>query len=500
MELNDYITKLDELERKMAALNYVQGIVYYDSATVAPAASTRGRSDCMAMLAEESYKLFVNDDVGGLLSYLYDSREALQYPVRRRVEILKEEYDKNYRIPMDEYVAYSVLCNEAENAWQTAKEQDDFEMFEPYLEKIVATLKRFAGYFAADKDPYDVWLNEHEKGLSRRVCDAFFAEIKASLVPLIKEISIKPPVDDSFLKGSFPVEKQRELSEYLAGLMTLPAERCIIGETEHPFSIGLNTDDVRITTHYYENSFMSSMYSVIHEAGHALYELGCNPEYRNTCIASPLSTSIHESQSRFFENYIARSEQLITYIMPKLRELFPVALDDISPRELYLAINKSQPSLIRIEADELTYSLHVLIRYEIEKLLFDGKITTKQLPETWNRLYKEYLGVDVPDNRRGVLQDTHWGGGMFGYFPSYSLGSAYAAQMLDAMSRDIPVFEYVAKGDLAPVVGWLKARIHHDAGTPLPEEIIEKSCGAAFSPKYYAEYLTRKFSDIYELH
>lgn len=499
MEIKDAVQQMNELEARLSAYTYAITVIYFDAQTVAPLCATQARGDCLGLLSEESYKALVNPEVGELLNFLYERRSELDTPIRRRVEILKEEkYDICLRIPIDEFVAFEVLKNEAGAVWHTAKADNDFDSFAPYLEKIIGTQKRFAAYIAPEKDPYDVWLNEYETGLDRAFCDRFFDEIKAGLVPLIKEISARPPVDDSFLFGNFPVPKQRELSDYLMELLLIPRDRCIIGETEHPFTCGENLNDVRITTHYYPDNFASSMYSVIHEGGHALYGLGANPAHVNTCIGSPRSISIHESQSRFFENLIGRSEEFISCIYPELIRLFPEALNSVKPRQLYLAVNKAQPSLIRTEADELTYSLHVLIRYEIEKQLFDGAIPVKELPDVWNRLYKDYLGVDVPDNTRGVLQDSHWSDGAFGYFPSYALGSAYSAQMLNAMQRDIDVFGLVAQGKLEPIIGWLGDKVHFDAGAPLPAEIIEKSCGGAFSPKFYIDYLRNKFSAIYQ--
>lgn len=499
MDIKEQLKKLDELERRMIAYQYAEGIIYYDSETVAPAQSVQGRSDCLALLSEESYKLFFNEEVGKLLTDLYAVRDQLDYPARRRVELLKEDYDKNYRIPMDEYVAFQVLVSEATPVWRTAKHTNDFALFAPYLEKIFQTMVQFAGYMQPGADPFEVWLSEHEKGLTREMCDSYFEEVKAALIPLIRRVAEKESPDDSFLHGNFPLDRQKQLSAYLMELMTIPADRCILGEVEHPFSMGLNIDDIRMTTHYYEDDLMSSLFSVVHEGGHSLYSMGADPAYRNTCLSYPSSTSIHESQSRFFENCIGRSREFLNVILPKLKDLFPEQLGDVTLDQFFGAVNKSQPSLIRIEADELTYSMHIVIRYEIEKMLFDGDITIEQLPQAWNRLYKEYLGVDVPDDSRGVLQDSHWSGGGFGYFPSYSLGSAYAAQMLDAMQKDMDVYTTVARGDLAPIVGWMGERVHKDGGALIAQDIIQKSCGAPFSAQYYIDYLTKKYTDIYQL-
>ncbi|MDR1440684.1 MAG: carboxypeptidase M32, partial [Clostridiales bacterium] len=455
MRLEDAAKKLGELEQKMAAYDYAMGVLYCDGATAAPRGATAGRGAAMALLSEQSHRLFASDDAGELLEWLGGNAQDADPPLRRRVEILREAYAKVRSVPVDEYVAFSVLRNESEAAWKKAKAESDYPSFEPYLSRILETLKRFARYYGPGRDPYEVWLDEHEKGLTRAACEQFFAAVRGGLVPLIREISAVPKIDASPLIGSFPVERQRRLSAWAMQAMRIDPERSAIGETEHPFTSGLNRNDVRITTHYYEDSIMPALYSTIHEGGHALYELGCNPAYADTCIAGPRSTSIHESQSRFFENYIGRSRAFIAFLLPKLRELFPETFGQMGAEALYRMANRAEPSLIRIEADELTYSLHIMARYELEKMLFDGALSTKDLPEAWNGMYREYLGIEPPDDARGVLQDTHWSGGMMGYFPSYSLGSAYAAQMLAAMEKDIDVFGCAGRGELGPIVEWL---------------------------------------------
>jgi carboxypeptidase Taq len=274
--------------------------------------------------------------------------------------------------------------------------------------------------------------------------------------------------------------------------------RCTLAETEHPFTSGVNTDDVRITTHYHENDVASSMFSVIHEGGHAIYDMGYDPRYNGTSLAGGVAMSIHESQSRFYENLLGRSRTFIHYIFPKLKEIYP-SLEAYTAEDVYRAVNRAQPSLIRIEADEVTYSLHVMVRYELEKALFDGKITSKELPAEWNRLYKEYLGIDVPDDTRGVLQDSHWAGGLFGYFPSYALGSAYGAQLLERMKTEFDVFGEVEKGNMEPVRQWLSERIWQHGSLYTPAVLMENAFGGSFDASYYVKYLTEKFTEIYSL-
>ena len=330
--------------------------------------------------------------------------------------------------------------------------------------------------------------------------DAFFKRIREALVPIIKRISEKGELfRTDFMNEKCPIELQRKLSDYIMEVMHIIRDDCSIGETEHPFTTHFNKHDVRITTHYHEDSVVSNMYSVIHEGGHALYELNTGDELIGSTIASGTSMSIHESQSRFFENIIGRSEEFCELIFPKIKELFPVQFDGVTARDFYLAVNKAEPSLIRTEADELTYSLHIMIRYELEKKMMRGEIEVKDVPKEWNRLYKEYLGVDVPDDRKGVLQDMHWFGGMLGYFPSYALGSAYGAQMLHHMKKELDFSSLVRENRLDVIIGWLTERIYKYGMLLGPNEIIMNTCGEPFDPDYYVNYLTEKMTDIYGL-
>ena len=330
--------------------------------------------------------------------------------------------------------------------------------------------------------------------------DPFFKETREKLVPLIRQIAERGRrIDDSFLKKSYPIADQKLLSEHLMNVLTMDKARRVIGTTEHPFTTAFTKYDVRITTHYHENVMASSMYSVIHEGGHALYELNVGDDIAYSPVGSGTSMGIHESQSRFYENIIGRSEAFIGMIMPKLAELFPSQLRGVDAHAFYLAVNKSEPSLIRTEADELTYPLHIMIRYELEKQLIDGSLDTKDLPAAWNRMYKEYLGVEVPNDRQGVLQDSHWSFGGFGYFPSYALGSAYGAQMLASLEKDVDVWGSVKHGDLKPIVDWLTERIYRYGSMKTPAEFLENCCHAPFDPSYYITYLTKKLSDVYAL-
>lgn len=501
--IEDLIQQLDELERSLYVFHHLSALVELDAMTAAPQDTAVGRSAVMEYLSNERYAAFASEKTGELLQKLAERKAELPARTARQAEFLKRDYDRMKAVPQDEYVRYDVLLSEAQNVWVKAKRDNDFAAFAPYLEKIVAAQLRFIDQYwdpKHEKKPYDVLLNEYEYGLTQEFLDNFFAEVKKTIVPLVHAISEKgwQPRSD-FLHQEAPIEKQRELSDYLMKVLTIDRAHCGIAETEHPFTLEFNKDDVRITTHYHLDEVMSSFYSVMHEGGHALYELHIGDDLRFTSLASGASSSIHESISRFFENIIGRSKGFCAFILPKLQELFPEQFADVSPEEFYAAVNIAQPSLIRTEADELTYCLHVMVRYEIEKALIKGEITVADLPRVWDEKMKEYLGVDVPNDTQGVLQDSHWSSGYFGYFPTYAMGNAYGAQMCERMKLDVNVEDCCAKGDLAPVVSWLDEHVFRYGCMLDPVPLFEQYCGAKFTPEPYCRYLKEKYGEIYGL-
>ena len=498
MTLEQALARLDKLEEAQSAYYHAMGAISYDGETVAPKQSLTGRSRTLGYLSGLTYQLLVNDEVKEALETILQSDAAT--PVqRRRAEVLKEDYDDMTRIPMDEYVEYTKLSSEASAVWHDAKEKSDYAMFAPYLEKLLSYQRRFASYKDATKPAYDVLLDSFEKGTSMATLDPFFATLRERLAPVILAIGEKPAPRTDFLRGNFPIWKQRQLSERVMAMMGLDRERCIIGETEHPFTDNFNKWDVRITTHYYEEDVASSLYSVVHEGGHALYELGVSDDLQFTCLGGGSSMGIHESQSRFYENIIGRSLPFCTALLPVLAELFPEKMADVTPELLYAAVNCAQPSLIRTEADELTYAMHVMVRYELEKRMIGGDVQVDELPEMWNDFYKQYLGVTVPNDRAGILQDSHWSGGAFGYFPSYALGSAYGAQMLRAMEKELNPWPAIERGDFGPVTAWLGERVHQPGRLLNPAQILERAIGEPFDPTCYTDYLTKKFTELYQL-
>ena len=498
MELTAALQKLDQLQRKQLAYSHAMGLIDYDGMTAAPSGTAANRAETLGILAEEVYKLSTGDETVALLDELHARMDELDEVHQRIVKVMYKNIDETRRIPMEEYVAYQKLTTESDAIWHTAKENNDYALFMPYLERLIAQTQRIMRYIKPDQPVYDTLLDRFETGLTRAKCDAFFDVVRRELVPFIHRVTAAKQVDDSPLHGHFPLDKQRQLSDYLMQVIGLDRAHCTIAETEHPFTTGFTKYDVRITTHYLEDNFASSMYSVIHEGGHALYDTHPMDKLAYTVLGGGVSMGIHESQSRFFENIIGRSRSFIRLIAPKLHELFPetAAYDD---EALYRAFNRAEPSLIRTEADELTYSLHIMVRYELEKALMQGTLTVVDLPAAWNAKYKEYLGVDVPDDAHGCLQDIHWSMGDIGYFPSYALGSAYGAQALDDLRKTNDFDAQWANGDVEPLKAALKERVWQWGSMKEPAWLVESLCGGKFDPHHFTNYLKKKYTELYEL-
>ena len=498
MELTEAREQLKTLQETMSAYDHAMSLMNYDGDTAAPRGTAENRAHALGVLSEVMYKLSTGKETVELLEFLDANQEALSEKERRQVELLLKDIRVTQKIPMEEYVAFEKAVVESQAAWHEAKERSDFALFAPHLEKMFDYTLRIARYVAPEKDPYDYWLNEYEPGLNQEKCDAFFGQLRERLVPLIRKCGEKPPISDDCLKGDFPEEKQEALARYLMGLMGLDADHVGLSTTEHPFTTSLGSHlDERITTHYHREDFSSSMYSVIHEGGHALYDTGSEDDLAYTVLDGGVSMGIHESQSRFYENILGRSPAFIRFLFPKLREFFPGAFRDVSCEDITRAVNRVQPSLIRTEADEVTYTLHVMIRYELEKRVMHGELQVRDLPGEWNRLYQEYLGVTVPDDRRGVLQDSHWSFAAIGYFPSYALGSAYGAQFLAKMKESVDVDAALARGDFAPINEWNRRHIWRYGALYTPGQLLDRVLGEPFDPSYYLCYLEQKCLEIY---
>ena len=491
---------LVQLQKRLAAYDHATSLIYYDGVTAAPKGTAENRAQTLEILSGEQYRLSTGTETVSLLEYLDAHRDELSPIEARQVELLLKDVRMMQKIPEDEYVAFDRLVSEGDDVGHRAKEQSDFELFAPVLEKIFATMKKFAGYCAPEKDAYDFWLDKFEEGLTREKCEAFFATLREHIVPLLRRVMEKPQLSDDVLFGDFPDSEQEALALRLMKTIGLDMDHVGLSTTEHPFTISFGSHfDERITTRYVRDNFASSMYSVIHEGGHALYDTGSDAELAYTVLDGGVSMGIHESQSRFFENILGRSRAFCEYLTPVLKECFPGRLDGLTADGLYRAVNRAQPSLIRTEADELTYCLHVMIRYELEKRVFDGELAVRDLPGEWNRLYREVLGVEVPDDRSGVLQDSHWSGGGMGYFPSYALGSAYGAQFLKNMRRTVDVDGCLRRGDFGPINAWLREKIWRFGAALKPVQILEQAAGESFDPTVFTDYLEEKYTALYGL-
>ncbi len=499
MTLSEAREKLAELQRKNAAFGHAMSLLYYDGVTGAPKGTAENRAQTMSVFSRELYQLGTGKETVEVLELLDAHRDELSRHEARQVQLMLKDLRQMEKIPEEEYVAFQRLMVEADDVWHTARETNDWKLFEPVLEKVFDFHKRIARWCAPEKKPYDYWLDRYEEGLTMETCETFFSTLRGHIVPLLGRVLDRPQLDDSVLKGSFPAREQERFSYELMKLIGLDLDHVGLATTEHPFTTSLGSHlDERITTHYHEDDFSNSMYSVIHEGGHALYDTGSARELAYTVLDCGVSMGIHESQSRFYENIIGRSRAFCEYIFPVAQRCFP-SLEGHDAEELYRAVNRAQPGLIRIEADELTYALHIMVRYELEKRIFAGELEVRDLPAEWNRLYREYLGVDVPDDRRGVLQDSHWAGGNIGYFPSYALGSAYGAQYLRKMKETVDVDACVRAGNFAPINEWLRERIWQYGCLLKPNEVFRNAVGEEFDPTVFTTYLEEKYTELYGL-
>lgn len=490
------------LLKKMSAYSEAVSVMYWDMRTGAPKKGIPARSEAVGTLSTELFNMSISDEMAKLLDELENKKDSLEPILLKTFEEVKKQFNLSKNIPEDEYREYVVLTTQSEATWEEAKEQADFDMFLPYLEKIVAMTKKFIGYWGEkDGNPYNTLLDQYEPGMTTDIIDGVFAELKETIVPLVKKIqkSDNQP-DTSFLFKQFPKENQKAFSHDILKQLGYDFNAGRLDETVHPFAMGINIGDVRITTKYDEYDFRSAVFGTIHECGHALYEQNIDKKLEGLPVADGTSMGIHESQSLFYEQFVGHNENFWKYNFEALKEQSPKQFDGVALEDFLRAINVAKPSLIRIEADELTYSLHIMIRYEIEKGLFNGDYEVKDLPQIWNDKYEEYLGIRPENNGEGVLQDVHWAGGSFGYFPSYALGYMYAAQLKVAMLKDLPNFDELCEtGEFEPILNWLTEHVHKFGKMKTPLEIIKDTTGEGLNAKYLVDYLSEKYTKLYNL-
>ncbi|MDR1638642.1 MAG: carboxypeptidase M32 [Clostridiales bacterium] len=479
---------------KSKAIGNALALIHWDMSTGAPPGGIPARAKTFGILAEEQFTLAVS---GKMQEFLQAPQEGLDELERVSMRESQKFYDSWKNIPPEDIGKYNELLGNSQSVWEKAKAESDFASFAPALEQIIQWQRRFATLRGVSGNPYDALLDDYESGMTTEKLDAFFSQLKKTIVPLVQEISEKgKKFDASFAKRPVPAETQKKISKLLMDRLGFDFKCGMIRESVHPFTTNFSKGDVRITTNYHENDFLSSFYSVLHETGHALYEQNIGDEVAETILGKGASMSIHESQSRFYENVIGRSREFWESVYGSVIALLGKEFSDVTAEDLYFASNQAKPSLIRIESDELTYSLHIMVRYEMEKEIIINGRPVAELPALWNEKMREYLGLTPPDDAHGILQDVHWSQGSFGYFPSYALGNAYAAQFLHFMKKDIPVFELVKKGDLKPITQWLTSKIHMHGALKTPEEIVVGATGEPLDASYFTNYLESKFRAI----
>lgn len=501
--MNRYYSQLLPYLERNHAYQTALALMSWDTETLAPPAASEYTAKSVGILSEEAYHILICDEVESLLKKLSSEKEqsTLNESERAVVRLLQKEYKKLSCIPAKEYREFSELCATAQTVYCRAKQNANFNEFAPTLEKLIDYTRRFASYRAEKGDNlYDLLLDEYEEGFTVEVLDNFFAKLREAVVPLIKQVVAKnDTICKDYNSRNYPTEIQEGFCRFLSGYLGFDFNRGVIAESEHPFTTSLHNHDVRITNHYYDDNLESGIFSVIHETGHALYEMGVDDALSGTPAGSGISMGMHESQSRFYENVIGRSKEFWIPLFTKLQKTYPAELSDVSLDDFIKGINKAEPGPIRTEADELTYPLHILIRYELEKDIFSGNCSVSELPERWNQKYEEYLGITPKDDAEGILQDIHWSGASFGYFPSYAVGSAIAAQIYHYMSLQIPLNDYLTEGNLVPVREYLRDHIHKYGAVYPTNELLKKVTGEEFNPDYYIRYLTQKYTKLYNL-
>lgn len=493
---NDFV-KLMDLRK---AYQYADDMIYWDAMTGAPIKGMNVRSKMRSLLQAESYKILLSNKMRECIDTLKEQIDRLDILTQGLLVIAERDLKNIGNIPREEYHQYTELCSKAGVIWEEAKKKSDFSLLSPYLEKMITMLKRFSEYKGYEDNIYEGLIDNNESGMTVASLDEYFSVIKAKLIPLIGDIQQKGKnVSNSFLYKYYSKEKQREFACVLLDFVGYDMDAGMISNSEHPYTMEFDITDVRFTQHIYENAVMPNIFSTLHESGHAIYEQNMDERLSGTLLARKSSCAISESQSRMFENIFGRNVYFWEYMFPRFKDMFPEQTKDVTFKEFYHAINVVKMSPIRIHADELTYPLHIILRYEIEKELFDGNIEVKDLPDVWNKKMKEYLGINVKSDAEGVLQDMHWPGGLIGYFQSYTLGDMYAVQFDYAMRKSIDVDDLLKNGEFKPIRKWLKENVHKFGNLKTPHQIVMDATKEPLNPTYYIEYLEKKYKRLYDL-
>jgi carboxypeptidase Taq len=496
--MSDALTELRERLAEIADLNAAGGLLGWDQQTMMPERAAPQRAEQLGTLGRIVHERFTDDAIGRLLDAARPEAGSVDEAL---VRVTRRDWEKARRVPTDLAAELARAGALGHQAWVEARERSDFAAFLPYLRRNVELKLRYVECFEGYDDPYDVLLDDYEEGMTSAEVDALFTELRAGLVPLIAAIAERADaVDAAPLHGDFPVEGQRELLRRVLGQLGWSADGWRLDEAAHPFATSFGPGDVRLTTRYDPSYVGMSLYGAIHEFGHGLYEAQVDQALARGPLGEGVSLGVHESQSRLWENVVGRGRPFAGWLHGQLKEVFPERFADVDAEAFYRAVNKVQPSLIRVEADEATYGLHIILRFELERAMIAGTVPLEDLPEAWNARMQQYLGVEVPDDAHGVLQDVHWSGGDIGYFATYALGNLIGAQLWERARADLPDLDVaLAAGDGLPLRAWLGQHVHRHGRTRPPRELVRGVVGGPIQVEPFLAYLRGKLEPIYGL-
>ncbi|MCC6190967.1 MAG: carboxypeptidase M32 [Anaerolineales bacterium] len=500
--MSDLLNRLKARLAEIEDVEYAAAILEWDQFVMMPPAGGEGRSYQYATLQKLAHELYVTGEMGRLIEALgraYASAPADDDDAAL-VRVVERQYRRKTRIPAALVAETFQATSFAQEVWARARANNDFGAFQPHLERIFDLKRQVAACFPEVEAPYDALLDEYEPGMRTSQVRAMFAELKAELVPLVQAIAARPPIDDSVLRRGYAPADQLAASQQVLERFGYDFSAGRQDLSVHPFCTGLGLRDVRVTTRVDPNYLSTCLMGSMHECGHALYELGFPARHARTPLAHGASLGIHESQSRMWENLVGRSREFWGFFYPRLQAIFPGQLGQAPLEIFYRAINRVTPSLIRVEADEVTYNLHTLLRFELEVELLDGRLAAADAPAAWNAKVKECFGLDVPDNRLGVLQDTHWAAGLIGYFPTYTIGNLASVQFFNQALADVPrLSAEIARGEFAGLLSWLRHNVHAHGCKYLPADLVQRVTGRPLGAKDYLGYLKKKYSALYGL-
>jgi carboxypeptidase Taq len=486
---------------ELADLSNVTHLLDWDRQTMMPARGAPGRAEALATMHRMSHERFISDETGALLE---DAQATLngtpfESDAASLVRVTRRRWEKARRVPTELAGELAHAASVGHEAWIKARATSEFAAFSPYLEHNLELARRYVDCFDDYDCAYDVLLDDYEPGMRTATVSGLFAELRSELVPLIAVLSQhEDRADDSCLHGRFQVDKQQQLASRVVALMGFDPMAWRMDTAVHPFATSFGAHDVRITTRWDESYLPTGLFGAMHECGHGLYEAGIASPLQRTPLGHAESLGLHESQSRMWENMVGRGRPFASVLAPTIAGLFGGGLASLDSDELYRAVNHVRPSFIRVEADEATYGLHVILRFELEQELIDGRLEVKDLPEAWNARFKAYLGLDVPDDAHGVLQDVHWSMGAIGYFPTYALGNLIAGQLWERAHADMPdLDDSLARGELMPLREWLREHVHRHGSKFSMPELLDRVVGGPIAVGPFVSYLKTKLSDVY---